>query len=147
MFKKKKTIALTLGYAGTIPFICSAILVWYSNSNNVNFILNTILVYSYLIITFIGAVYWGVALISEEENPVKFFPISIFPFTAVWFISMINAKTSVKILVIILIINFFFIIEKYFLNKKSIPKWYFILRTKLNIIVTISLLIILLNLI
>jgi len=84
--------ALIMGYAGLIPFILLTVLIIFDiqfadiGKDKLIFLLQT---YAAVIISFIGAVHWGVALVKEEEvetslNTNSFYLYSVMPALLAW---------------------------------------------------------------
>ena len=149
-FKKGKNqgrvIATLTGYAGTLPFIFSAIAALVIEDAYIKNLINPIIIYSYIIIVFIGAVYWRVGLnIENEKKSYKYYIYSVIPSLCCWIIYLLNLVYLVNIIFIILFLNLSLLVEKYILNINKIFYWFFLLRLKLNFIVTFSLLILLIR--
>ncbi len=150
IFKKEKHVgritANFTGYAGTLPFILSAVSVWIIEDTYIENIINAIIIYSYIILTFIGAIYWGIGLnIENGKKSCKYFIYSVTPSLCCWLIYLLNLANLINIILLITFLNLSLFIERYFLNLNNNFQWFFLLRLKLNSIVTFSLLILLLK--
>jgi len=80
-------VALFLGYAGTVPFIALALSI-FAGVDPAAFGLTDLprklLVYGAVIISFIGAVHWGVALLANADKQNILFIYSVVPALAAW---------------------------------------------------------------
>ena len=145
--KLKYKTAYYLGFSGAIPFILSALSVWIIGDKFLNYLIHGIIIYSFLIFTFIGAIYWGLGLLNNiNKISKKFFICSILPSLCSWVVLLVEILPIIKISLAFILFNMLVIIERYvFLNHIKL-KWFYDLRLKLNILVTMSLLIIIIKL-
>lgn len=141
-------IALYLGYGGLIPFIALSLM----SSLGISFPLNLnisielfLAIYAAVIISFLGAIHWGVALsITDQLNNKDsntLFLYSVIPSLLAWFSFIFDVKTCLFLLACIVIGCF--IIDSVILFKKlntSVAKSFKKLRLHLTIIVSASLL-------
>lgn len=95
--------ALLLGLAGLIPFIGSALLLW-SGAVSLSFYSVQILVaYGAVILSFLGGVNWGAALLGREYNKgVTNFPSqlawSVVPSLVAWLCLLVSAQVDQSVL-------------------------------------------------
>ena len=131
--------AKLLGFGGLIPFIIGFIIL---NFNiNKSHILEIIIIYGYTIITFLGGIYWGIGL-NIKVAAKRYFFISTLP-TIFVFISLLFPLSQIfKLIYLIIILNFFLYLEFYFLKILILSKWFLDLRIKLNIFLTVLLIMI-----
>ena len=74
----KEAIFFLLSYLGVIPFIALTLLIWLLDEKNLQKFSDLLIFYTYLIFTFVGAIYWGITI--KEKNQPKFrLVISILP--------------------------------------------------------------------
>ena len=137
--KAAENLAKILGFSGLIPFVIAIV----SFSFNVDKIrvLEIIIVYGYTIITFLGGIYWGVGL-NIKISAKKYFFISTFPTIFVLISLLFHLSLISKIIYLICILNFFLYLEFSFLQTIKLPKWFLFLRIKLNIFLTLLLIMI-----
>ena len=146
--KKGDELAIYIGYAGTVPFIFSACCVWVIKNAYILKISNAIIIYSYIILAFIGGVYWGLGInIENRSRSFKYYIYSVIPSIVCWFWFTLNFINLVNIIFIIFFLNLSLIIEKRLFNTNKNLDWYLLLRFKLNSIVTFSLSILLIRII
>ncbi len=138
----KKNIHQFLGILGFIPFLFFMFLSLIDQSNSVKYLKAT-LFYLSIVISFIGAAYWGIALNLRTKN-IKLSIFSVTPAILVSLLYILNIDLFKKLLAGILFLNIIFFYERSYL-KDYIPIWYIELRKKLNFLVTFSVLIIILT--
>lgn len=78
MPKKAPPLAIILGWGGVIPFVASALAFRYAPPHIAITALDAGTIYGALIITFIGAVHWGIAL-RRDEGHSAFYIWSVVP--------------------------------------------------------------------
>ena len=140
--KQDKTIenfAKILGFTGLLPFVI-AIVSFNFNVDKIR-ILETIIVYGYTIIAFLGGIYWGVGL-NINRGAKKYFFISTLPSIFVLISLLFPLGFISRIIYLICILNFFLYLEFSFLQILKLPKWFLFLRVKLNIFLTLLLIMI-----
>ena len=130
---------LFLGLSGIIPFIFLTIGIWFFPYDLKLFALYNLLNYSVIIISFLGAIYWGVAMRNEKKSFKPYF-ISVIPSILSWF--MLMGFFSHYLLILVFIILTFFCI--YFMDIKYVksgffPEWYGSLRKTISIIIVLTL--------
>ena len=138
-YKTNENLAKILGFSGLIPFIIALIMLNF-NISTIQ-VLEIIIVYGYTIIAFLGGIYWGVGL-NIKIKAKKYFLISTLP-TIFIFISLLFQLSFIsKIIYLIFILNFFLYLEFSFLQTLKLPKWFLLLRIRLNIFLTLLLIMI-----
>ena len=130
-----------LGYCGLIPFIFSIICIIFIPSKSIFFI-NISFSYGAIILTFVGAIYWGIAIKnSTKKGKVKdvnlMYIWSIIP--SLLSVSFFYFSNDYRYLIIIFGYIICQLVDEYFffLNKTSI--WFIKLRRKLSLIVVTTL--------
>ena len=141
-YKTNENLAKILGFSGLIPFIIAFITL------NVHVskiqVLEIIIVYGYSIIAFLGGIYWGVGL-NIKIGAKKYFFISTLPTIFILISLLFQLSLISKIINLICILNFFLYLEFSFLQTLKLPKWFLSLRIKLNIFLTLLLIMIALS--
>ena len=137
IYKKLKPHEI-FGILGFLPFIYIMFLI-FTDRDNINIYLDLVIFYLFIIIAFIGATYWGIAISKKKKTKLIIF--SIIPSVVVTLIYMINISILLKLLFGIIFLNFIFLYEKIFF-KNELPSWYLNLRRNLNLLVTSAVLII-----
>ena len=141
-YKTNENLAKILGFSGLIPFII-AIITLNFNVSKIQ-VLEIITVYGYTIIAFLGGIYWGVGL-NIKIAAKKYFFISTLPTILILISLLFSLSLISKIIYLICILNFFLYLEYSFLQTLKLPRWFLLLRIKLNIFLTILLIMIALS--
>ncbi len=137
---KSPKIAIILGYGGLIPFLLFSICTVLELDIGINSS-KTLLFYSSIILSFLGAVSWGLITRKsiEDKNKQKYIFIwSVFPALTAFFSLLSTPVFSYGLL-------FFGFISAYAADKKitkllKVPRWYLHLRFRLTLIVLTCLL-------
>ena len=137
--KTSEKLAKILGFSGLIPFVIA--IVSFSFDVDKIRILEIVMVYGYTIIAFLGGIYWGVGL-NVRIGAKKYFFISTLPSIFVLISLLFKLSLILKLIYLICILNFFLYLEFSFLQTLKLPKWFLFLRIKLNIFLTLLLIII-----
>jgi len=135
LFSNEKT-AKILGYAGLIPFIILSIGSWIE----IPYIDNAVyalITYAAIILSFMGAVHWGMAMSKIDNKQNKYFIVSVIPALAAWFSLMIPELFSIIVLFIgfVALISYDLAVDEL----QGFPNWYIPMRVKLTFIVVLSL--------
>ena len=142
LLNKSEKLFILIGLLGLIPFIMGLIDVSI-NKSNLFFVVNLPKYYGSIILTFLGAIYWGAMLDLARKNlipeKIKFFMIlwSVTPSTLAVIILSIKSNLSL----LLLSMSFFLchlvdeVCNKYLL----FPYWYLPLRRILTLIVVLVL--------
>jgi len=129
--------ALALGYGGLIPFVTLSVATWLLTSNWLVQAHEALLLYASIILTFMGAIHWGVAM-SKSPFPSKLqLSFSVIPALIAWFAFF----TTQSINYAILYISFasLCLIDSMASRRGDLPDWYPKLRVPLTTVVVISL--------
>ena len=141
-YKTNESLAKIIGFSGLIPFIIAFIVLNFHASKTQ--VLEIIIIYGYTIVAFLGGIYWGVGL-NIKIGAKKYFFISTLPTIFVLISLLFPLSLILKIACLICILNFFLYLEFSFLQTLKLPKWFLFLRIKLNIFLTILLIMIALS--
>ena len=66
--EKPPQLALLLGYAGLVPFVSGALGIWVTPEGWRPFVLEALLDYAAVILAFMGAIHWGLAIRGEDAG-------------------------------------------------------------------------------
>jgi hypothetical protein len=132
---KEKTAKL-LGYAGLIPFIVFSTGSWFQLPiiPDSTYILTA---YAAIILSFMGAIHWGVAMSSTEVHSGKYFIASVIPGLSAWVALLMPQRYAIVLLMIgfIVLILYDWSVEK----PQRLPAWYIPMRNELTLVVMICL--------
>ena len=131
--------ALVCGLGGTIPFVFLSIGVYVFPYEWKLIALYNLLNYSVIVLSFLGAVHWGVAIYGKNKNS-KVYVWSVIPALASWFILM-GFTTDYIIIILFLILCFAvtYYVDLLSTRKSIFPAWYLRLRKFFTIVVFICL--------
>lgn len=131
-----ETTAKYLGYAGLIPFLTFSIGSWmplpyFSDA------IHILIAYAAIILSFMGAIHWGVAMSSVNLQRSKYFIVSVIPALTAW-LALLAPDT---LALIILLCGFIALLAYDRAVKKSqaLPDWYIPMRKTLTLVVVLCL--------
>ena len=103
---KKLRIHELLGGLGLSPFVITIFLISF-NYGNSNFYLDIAIFYLFIIISFIGASYWGIT-INFKKKDYKLVVFSILPSIIVSLIYILTIPSILKLIIGVFFLNFIF---------------------------------------
>ena len=89
--------ALRLGYAGLLPFVAGAMLVWLVRPDARPYTLLALSAYAAVIVSFLGGIHWGLALRLPEPPPVLL-GWGVVPSLVAWLAVMMPASSGLVVL-------------------------------------------------
>ena len=87
-----------LGYAGLIPFILLAALMWLVDAELLPFVAIALGGYAATIVSFLGGVHWGIGFMKGEASPRFHFIWGVVPSLIAWLALMIPAYAALPLL-------------------------------------------------
>ena len=135
--------AKIFGFGGLAPFLILALSAWILPDPYRFLVFDILVHYAAVILSFVGAVYWGLALGSLNNKPKSekqiwiMFSWSIIPALIAWIATQM--VLSAALLVLILGFVSAFIFDLWSEKRKEIPFWYLKLRKSLTLVVVITL--------
>ena len=135
-------LAILLGYAGLIPFISGAIGIWITPTAWRTDVLTALLHYAAVILAFMGAIHWGLAMARERQDDAahRQLGLSVLPALLGW-LAISNGLPA--LLALALLISGFiglYLADVHAVKLELAPRWYTALRKPLSAVVLISLL-------
>ena len=88
--------ALRLGYAGLLPFVLGALLVWAVRDDAHPYTTLALSSYAAVIVSFLGGIHWGIAF-REAQPPTLLFIWGIVPSLVAWVAVMMPASAGLVI--------------------------------------------------
>lgn len=135
-------LAILLGYAGLIPFISGAIGIWITPPAWRTDVLMALLHYAAVILAFMGAIHWGLAMAREHQDDAahRQLGLSVLPALLGWL--AISSGLSALLALALLISGFIglYLADVHAVKLELAPRWYTALRKPLTAVVLISLL-------
>jgi hypothetical protein len=131
-----ETTAKSLGYTGLIPFIVFSIGSWFQLPmiSDSTYILTA---YAAIILSFMGAIHWGIAMSSSEDQNGKYFIASVIPGLSAWLALLMPQRYAIILLMVgfIALIIYDWSVEK----PQRLPGWYIPMRNRLTLVVVMCL--------
>lgn len=129
-----------LGYGGLIPFVLLTLGLW-SEPSDIGFWTLALVSYGAVILSFIGAIHWGIAMVSHELGPRganRRFMWSVVPSLMGWIATLLPPQMSVWLLVTGFALHYWqdHLLQTY----TKLPLWYLPLRRRLSVVACLSLL-------
>ena len=135
-------LAILLGYAGLIPFISGAIGIWITPPAWRTDVLTALLHYAAVILAFMGAIHWGLAMARERQDDAahRQLGLSVLPALLGWL--AISSGLPALLALTLLISGFIglYLADVHAVKLELAPRWYTALRKPLTAVVLISLL-------
>jgi len=135
---RNSKLIILLSILGLLPFFFGLIDLLF-NKDNLFFVINLPKYYGSIILTFLGAVYWGIILNHNHKNftteKVKTLLIfwSIIP--SLWSILILIFSNNITIIILALCFIIVQIIDEFIIKYFKFPIWYLFLRRLLTLIV------------
>ena len=79
-----------LGYGGLIPFVALALSIWLFEPTNRFLSVNALLAYSTCILSFLGAIHWGLVMSNTTSQSKKLLAWGVIPSLLAWIALLIN---------------------------------------------------------
>jgi hypothetical protein len=122
-------IATQLGYAGLIPFVLLAGLCWWPDPHVAKASLHALLDYAAVILAFMGAVHWGVAMLQDRPCPQRMIG-SVLPALLAWFALSLPPLAALALMATGFAVLLYVDVEV--TRKDKLPGWYPTLRRPLT---------------
>ena len=142
LIDKNKILVILISFLGLLPFIFGLIDLLV-NEENLFFLINIPKYYGAIILTFLGAVYWGIVLNDNDVNhlssTIKTYIICWSVIPSIFAITTLILTNDLSILILAFLFIFVQIIDEFMIKYLKFPFWYLMLRRLLTIIVVIIL--------
>ena len=127
-----ETMGVRLGYLGLVPFVVGAVAALLSNEL-ASIALQAFVLYSLAILSFMGGVHWGLALITGTRQTARLL-ISVVPVIAAWICLM---TLPIHLTLAVLGGGFIaqWVVDRPILAELPIPSWYLDMRPRLAYVV------------
>jgi hypothetical protein len=126
--------AWLLGLAGLLPFFSHALFAWLTSPYEVAGVLRSQAHYAAVILTFVGALHWGVTIASPSivGTPAGSRMVwSVLPATYAWIVSLFPVELSIPLLTGGLLVAL--AVDWRLYRHAPVPDWFFTLRLVLSI--------------
>jgi len=129
-------MAARLGYAGLLPFVIGAGLCFLPDGDWRAFGMRQLLAWAAIILSFMGAVHWGIALRESDHAP-RLYVASVLPALVAWIALSLSALPALSLIATAFTVLFVFDLRS--AREGLLPAWYPRLRMPLTAIVLICL--------
>ncbi len=129
--------AVQLGYAGLIPFVVLSVGLWVLPAGFQQPVNDALLAYAAIILSFMGAVHWGLAIARNGEPDRLLLVISVVPALVAWFATL--APVMINYSVLIIAFAGLCVFDSRMSGAGKAPEWYPRLRMPLTAVVILSL--------
>ena len=124
-----------LGYAGLIPFILLAALMWLVDAELLPFVAIALSGYAATIVSFLGGVHWGIGFMKGEATPQFHFVWGVVPSLIAWLALMMPAYAALPLFGLV-------VVACYAVDSKTYPaaglaRW-LPMRLRLTVVATAS---------
>ena len=124
------SVARALGYAGLLPFIACAAACWLTQGETKVFAQQALLAYGAVIVSFLGAVHWGIALALRNAAPLPYV-WSNAPALLAWLALLLPFTAGVVLLALLLVVCW--IVDRQTLRAQVFGESYLQLRMQLTL--------------
>ena len=131
---------LILGAGGSIPFIVLAVMLWALPSDYSSATLKWLLAYSAIILTFVGALHWGVALVHPEMGGRErgmLMGWSVVPALVAWIAIFLPPLAGTGVLALMFVVQL--VADHKLVAHFPITPWFLRLRRRLTLVAVICL--------
>jgi hypothetical protein len=126
-----------LGYAGLIPFVAGAVILWLAGPEVRQWVLGMFTGYAVVILSFMGAVHWGLAMRTEGAPATRQYAFSVLPALLAW--SALAMPPALAMSCLIAGFVLLCIYDGAAAARGEAPAWYPRLRVPLTIVVVLCL--------
>ncbi len=137
----RSAVASRLGYAGTLPLLLIAAAMWVVPGWQ-SWLHPALLAYAALVLSFVGAVHWGLALVDAPPLPQGFaermFAWSVVPCLVAWVALLAPRPWATLLLVAGMLVQR--LQDQRLARVRTLPRWYLRLRTHLSVVFVVCLL-------
>ena len=135
-------LAMLLGYAGLVPFVTGALGIWVTPEGWRVVVLTALLDYSAVILAFMGAIHWGLAMRAETGGPAQVqLGLSVVPPLLGWLAISNGLSTNLALPLCLFAFAGLYVADLRAVKLGLAPQWYPSLRRPLTLIVCLSLLV------
>lgn len=134
-------LAISLGFIGLVPFITGSLGIWVTPEAWRERVLEELLTYAAIVMAFLGAIHWGLAMRAEESSekaPIQL-GLSVIPPLLGWLGLSLPVHFAVPIF--LMAFGTLYYADIWAVKQGQAPVWYPALRKPLSIVVVIFLLI------
>ena len=125
-----RSTAQWLGYLGLIPFVAGAVLVLTGDPASRDLAIRAVIAYGAVIVSFVGAIHWGIALNAAHARAGTLYVVSVLPSLVAWLALLFTPPTGLVLLIAAFVLLWLY--ERATLWSNVFPGWFATLRTRLT---------------
>lgn len=129
-----KTTTL-LGYAGLVPFVLLAALMWLVDTELLPFVAVALGAYAAAIASFLGGIYWGIGFMQGDAEPRFHFIWGVVPSLLAWAAMMMPAYAALPLLGLVLLACY--VVDRSTYPPAGLAHW-LPMRLRLTVVATLS---------
>ena len=129
--------ARLLGFAGLLPFLAAVLLLWTVEGRLAGLAARSLLAYGAVILSFMGAVHWGLAMAKDRPGATGQLTLSVLPGLAGWVALLLPARPGCALLAFGFAL--LYLADRRAATAGAVPAWYPGLRLPLTLGVLASL--------
>jgi hypothetical protein len=126
-----------LGYLGLIPFLAGGALALLGNGAASAFGVRAVIAYGAVIVSFVGAIHWGLALHNGAAQSARLYFVSVLPSLVAWPALLLPSRPGLVLLIAAFVLVWLY--ERGHLWSRLFPPWFARLRTQLTAVAVIVL--------
>jgi hypothetical protein len=130
-----------LGVGGLVPFVAGAVALWALPTDYAPYLLQWTLGYAMVILSFVGALHWGVAMQAREAPASAVWVAalwSVAPALVAWLALAFDATIALRIIAGMFLLQL--AMDRWLVRNFATPPWYLRLRTLLTTVAAATLL-------
>ena len=127
-------VASRLGYAGLLPFIGGALLVWLVREEVHAYVTLALVAYGGLIASFLGGIHWGLAF-RQSEPPARWLAWGVVPSVVAWVAVIMPPSAGLVIVGVLLLVCY--AVDRVLYVEQGVARW-LTLRFRLSAIASLS---------
>jgi hypothetical protein len=131
------TLPKVLGYSGVVPFVILSAALWIAPANYQAEFSRALIAYGAVILSFMGAIHWGIAIRMQSEQEHSVLGYSVVPALLAWLAMIMPELYSYAVLLVAFVI--LCLVDSRLTSLQLAPNWYPLLRIPLTAIVAGSL--------
>jgi Protein of unknown function (DUF3429) len=110
-----------LGYAGLIPFVLLAALMWLVDTDLLPFVSVALVGYAAAIASFLGGVHWGIGFLRGEAAPRVHFVWGVAPSLMAWIALLMSADAALPLLALVVVVCY--LVDRKLYPKAGLAEW------------------------
>jgi hypothetical protein len=126
--------ALRLGYAGLLPFVAGALLVWLVREEAHPYVALALSAYGAVIVSFLGGIHWGLAF-RHTEPPLRLLVWGVLPALVAWLAVIMPPSAGLVILGAMLVACY--AVDRRLYAEEGVAHW-LMLRFRLSAVASLS---------